>query len=423
MTAHLRIAATAAAVLLLAACGAEGPQGGPKPDGGAVGPLEPDAPGGKPISLAVPVPGAPGIVFREPEPGPDIMGEEWDLAKDADVYVVGGCDRLFKNGMSYGLGDPSIRYGNSVFVSGGDVYVAGDTHPPKLGKPPGVFLWKHGAIVPLEVEAADPNAQFMRASQVAASGGDVYVAGSLGSLAALWVNGGLQHVSNNGWACCVVLSGEDVYVGGQDYVLGTTGAIWKNGVKQTVAPPGPGARRASVESLFVSGDDVYAAVMDIIDDNIYNLKSRPLLWKNGESQELLNEGEFGAYVRTVFVEGEDVYVVGNELNKAGPMAVLWKNGVWQKLLADKPALADSLFVLNGNVYVAGRQATGAGVSIPTLWINGEAVDLRPSGFTHQAWSVFVVPKEVAPKEKENVEPAAGDRGRPAPQVPTRRTRP
>jgi len=51
--------------------------------------------------------------------------------------------------------------------------------------------------------------------------------------------------------------------------------------------------------------------------------------------------------------------------------------------------------LNGNVYIAGYQTEGSGVSavhVPTLWINGQAVDLRPSGMTGMAWSVFVVEK-------------------------------
>jgi hypothetical protein len=74
--------------------------------------------------------------WREPD-GPEVMGQEWDLAKDDDVYIVGGCRRLFKNGKSYLLSDPRIRFGNSVFVSGDDVYVACDTYPPAFPGVPG----------------------------------------------------------------------------------------------------------------------------------------------------------------------------------------------------------------------------------------------------------------------------------------------
>jgi hypothetical protein len=214
------------------------------------------------------------------------------------------------------------------------------------------------------------------------------------------MNGGLQHLEagDSGEAWCVALSGGDVYAGGQDSGRGKTGAIWKNGVVQYVTPLGSGGRRARVTSLFVSGDDVYAAVTDTIDE--YNspvgLKSRVTLWKNGELQYLPCYGVDGTYAEAVFVEGDDVYVAGNERKEDfGTLPVLWKNGVQQKLPSGSynQATTKSLFVLDGNVYVAGYQSTGTGMAIPTLWINGEAIDLRPSGLWSIAWSVFVVPKE------------------------------
>jgi pimeloyl-CoA synthetase len=74
--------------------------------------------------------------------------------------------------------------------------------------------------------------------------------------------------------------------------------------------------------------------------------------------------------------------------------VLWKNGVKQRLTdGGRSARARSLCVSGGDTYVAGYVSGGGSGSVPTLWINGEAVDLRPSGFTGMARSVFVVQKE------------------------------
>jgi len=77
--------------------------------------------------------------------GPEVMGKEWDLAKGADVCIVGNCRRPFKNGATHSLGDPRVRFGASVCVSGGDVYVACETHPTASSFAAGALLWKNGA--------------------------------------------------------------------------------------------------------------------------------------------------------------------------------------------------------------------------------------------------------------------------------------
>jgi hypothetical protein len=92
----------------------------------------------------------------------------------------------------------------------------------------------------------------------------------------------------------------------------------------------------------------------------------------------------------------DVYAVGNEWDFfPTPTAVFWKNGVKQTLPGwTRETFAQSIAVSGENVYIAGFQVTDTDhVGIPTLWINGEAVDLRPSGFKEGSFSVFVVPKE------------------------------
>jgi hypothetical protein len=327
------------------------------------------------------------------------MGQEWDLAKDDDVYIVGACRRLFKNGVSYLLGDPRIRFGNSVFVSGDDVYIACDTYPqtPRPPGVPGATLWKNGEFVSLE-KGADYES-VARADCVAGSpDGNVYGAGNKEFRAALGENEKFRRLgdaNDGGEAWCIAVSGKDVYVGGQEMKVG---ALWTNGVKRAMIPDGY-SRGSEVHSVFASGDDLYAVVTDsrgVEGDG--NIVFRPWLWKNGVFQRLPDSGRCGANATDVFVSDGDVYVAGSEIHNGNGEAspVLWKNGVQQKLPYDGPvAWVETLSVSGGNVYVGGGQHQDNGetiIVVPTLWINGEAVDLRPSGMTRWVFSVFVVPK-------------------------------
>jgi len=346
-------------------------------------------------------PTEPDWTKREPV-GPEVMGTEWDLVPNADVYIVGSSRRLFKNGVTYALGlaDERIRNGNSVCVSDGDVYVACDTYPPALGSGPGAILWKNGVAVPLE--GGTDYSYFARGNEVAVSNGNSYVAGNYDTTPFLWMNGKPQPLefmfdTSSGEAECVTVSGKDVYVGGQDI---NTGRIWKNGVSQELGY-NLGGRNLKIQSIFVSGDDVYAGGEDIVDDYRLGLKMRPLIWKNGVFQILPHDGDHGA-VNSVFVSGDDFYALGCEYAEKGftPRPVLWKNGaLYQKLTPDGSgfASASSLFISGGNLYVAGYttfevDGIDGRYCIPTLWINGEAVDLRPYGLTDMVWSVFVVEK-------------------------------
>jgi len=305
---------------------------------------------------------------------PDVLGQEWGLAANADVYIVGWGNRLFKNGVTTRLlyEDPPFRRGYAVFVSGGDVHVAGEVQDGDHETY--AMHWKNGAAL-----ALGDGGTYSYARDMFVSGDDVYIAGSWeGFYPTLWVNGERRILGGStsfGAAYAVFVSGADVYVGGNDTY---GGAIWKNGVRRGV---GAGGRYACVQSIFVSGEDVYAAVFDWVGHD------RAWLYKNGEFTLL---GEY-ASPSSVAVSGGDVYVLGNETtNKEIP--VVWKNGVKQPLTdGSMNAWGNSMAVSGGDVYVTGSRSTGSGPSIPTLWINGEAVDLRPSGL-QSAVGIFVVEK-------------------------------
>jgi len=290
--------------------------------------------------------------------------------RGGDVYVAGVNSyraTLWKNGVAQTLSSAE-SFAHSVFVSGGDVYVAG-----------GVFLdssynsratlWKNGVA-----QTLSSNGSFARS--VFVSGGDVNVAGRDGDgHATLWKNGVAQTLGENSEPNSVFVSGGDVYVAGDVYISGSDGSLatlWKNGVAQTLDDGD------CANSVFVSGGDVYVA-----GDGGAEYTSATL-WKNGVAQTLSG---YGSFAKSVFVSGGDVFVAGY-VGDENLSATLWKNGVAQTL--GENSEPNSVFVSGGDVYVAGKAYSG-GTSHATLWKNGVAQKLSRSA-NSSAHSVFVSTK-------------------------------
>gem|GEM_PF-1084053 len=283
--------------------------------------------------------------------------------------------RLWKDGKVQNL-TTKIGTAHSVFVSGNDVYVAGNQNGYAT-------LWKNGVAQQLSKE------QGGGAYSVFVFGNDVYVAGEDNSVAILWKNKVAQKLTDgNNWACAnsVFVSEKDVYVVG---IEDQKAILWKNGVKQILA------EGTNANSVFVSGNDVYVAGEG---------NSVAILWKNGTPQNLNKDKKYGARANSVFVSGKNVYVAGTDEERG--TAKLWKNGVEQKLTNSRGSDAFSVFVSGNDVYVAGWENGFA-----TLWKNGAAqklLDVR-SVF---ATSVFVntepeeqTPPTPAPTSESSTAPA------------------
>jgi hypothetical protein len=202
------------------------------------------------------------------------------------------------------------------------------------------------------------------------SGNDVYVAGKADGDAALWKNGVWQRLGDDFESAPPLpfLSVHPLFVSGDDVYLLGWHKLWKNGVTHLINH----GFHAMPCSLFVSGDDVYVAMSGGNDGAV--------LWKNGVAQKLN-----GAQASSVFVSGGDVYVAGREyfVNRA----TLWKNGVPQRL-SDNNSTASAVFVSGDDVYVAGQEDYRA-----TLWKNGVAQRLSDKS---QSWphSIFVFGSDV-----------------------------
>ena len=88
----------------------------------------------------------------------------------------------------------------------------------------------------------------------------------------------------------------------------------------------------------------------------------PVIWKNGQTQYL---GAGSGMAESVFVYNNDVYVAGYE----GNVGKIWRNGLLYQNLGSG-AYPASLYVSNGNIYVAGYGLNTQGLNVATLWVNG-----------------------------------------------------
>ncbi len=248
------------------------------------------------------------------------------VSDKGDVYVVGwdtpddtGIDRavLWKNGeMSYLSDGKKNTQAKSVFVHGGDVYVAGN----EIGTANKVFLWKNGepTVLPSQANYAE-----------------------VGSMA----------VAENG----------DIYVAGFDN--GPT--VWKNGVK---TGENLGDEATQLLGICLHGSDVYYAGYRTDAESMY----RAMVWKGTQVTEL-TDGSDDCLANAVWVsDAGDVYVAGNQ-SSSPKQALLWKNGTPVTL----PAGSYKAFDVSGcgeDLYVVGQISTGSfpfGAQKAVLWKNGE----------------------------------------------------
>ena len=152
------------------------------------------------------------------------------------------------------------------------------------------------------------------------------------------------------------------------------------------------AKHSYANAVYVEGRDVYA----VGDKMTADAKMFAMLWRNGTPEEITN-GDQWAKARSLFVSGNDVYVVGHENQGGKDVAMLWRNGTRTKLSSSGAEKADALsvYVIDDNVYVVGTEKKG-GKDVAMLWkkvkgsdswISEELTDGKESA---EAASVFVV---------------------------------
>ncbi|MDR2562055.1 MAG: hypothetical protein LBC63_09840 [Holophagales bacterium] len=288
------------------------------------------------------------------------------------------------------------------------VYVAGEEE--NAAEKNIATLWKNGAPERLTDGNGDARAQ-----SIFVSGDDVYVVGSEDvsgdndrkkkRVAILWKNGVPTKLTNGNsfaMALSVFVQDDDVYVVGLEYneVGKSVAMLWKNGEP---TPLGSGWEDDTANSIFVSEGDVYVAGYE---QKIGMPRGGPctaVLWKNGVLQRLSDANN--SMANSVYVSGSDVYVAGHEWNtEEKKVAILWKNGV-PTPLSDANAFAEahSVFVAGSDVYVVGQLAeTEEGHEHAMLWKNGAAQRLSDGNTDTIAKSVFVLGNDVYVSGHEDV---------------------
>lgn len=154
---------------------------------------------------------------------------------------------------------------------------------------------------------------------------------------------------------------KSVYVSG---AYQSTGAIvmkaayWKDGVMTTLTA----SKNAIAYAVFVKDADVYVAGMCEGDTENF-----ACYWKNGDVTMLSASGITSSVARSIFIDdSNNVYVAGSCNNGTNEVACYWTNGTAVKLTdGTQDAVAFSLFVYEGNVYVAGVNYNNEG----GYWIN------------------------------------------------------
>ena len=336
---------------------------------------------------------------------------------EVDVYVAGFEEKgsgyvakYWKNGQAIELTDgTNDAAASSIFFSGNDVYVCGSIDGNAV-------YWKNGNPVTL----GDGNA-----TSITVSGNDVYVAGWLrqtpaeGIRACYWKNGNITLLpyntrSDNYWdnypissksslANSIFIYRSDVYIAGGEQISRMTSpypspsyascisaVYWKNG-NETYLIKGPyaGSYADEAYSIFVDGQDVYACGA---------LEAR--YWKNGTSVYLPGET-----AKSIYVSDGDVYVAGSQPNGQQvqtyfgifyrDVAKYWKNGNPVNLSdGTKDAYPTSIAVSKEDVYVAGYEETTAGDRdyVAKYWKNGNPVMLGDVSKYSEASCVFLVKK-------------------------------
>lgn len=176
------------------------------------------------------------------------------------------------------------------------------------------------------------------------------------------------------FAECTITIETEVYFAGS--LTGNVAVYWHNGTMVELPDAGIAAQ---ANDIFVAPNgDIYIVGNDTTEDG----KAKATIWKNGQIS-YLSDGTKDVQAFSVFVQEEDVYVVGHEVSSKNQV-FLWKNGVAQSLPSEYGyAEARSISVAaDGTTYVAGYDEN------PVVWING-VKNILPGGSAASLTAVYL----------------------------------
>ena len=237
---------------------------------------------------------------------------------------------------------------------------------------------KNNTPAPAKVPSSDLR-NLPSATTAVTPGTDVYVAGGYATptsgVAAYWKNGTLVTLNDGFSLFDIAVSGNDVYVAGSS--LGALqldhAAYWKNGVIHYLNFGTSTTFLSTAYGVAINGSDVYV-VGDYIDRSTPSNVSLAMLWKNGVPQ-VLSSGS----ARAIALIGNDVYITGYSLSGSNTtVATVWKNGVPTKLTGGQIVSSGNDIAVSGSdVYICGYTiANSSSASAAVYWKNGVLNPIR-----------------------------------------------
>ncbi len=236
-----------------------------------------------------------------------------------DIYVAGNDGdtlKFWKNGVATKLTDGKmIAYASSLFVHNNDVYVVG-AERDSITLEYRIKYWKNGVGVDLTAGSVASNPK-----SIIVTDNDIYIMSGKGFLK----NGTEYAITDGGnWIALrsLAVSGNDVYVAGNSTDPLTTKSLakyWKNGQPVTVST----VYNSEAKAILVIGNTIHL---------LLNENGVIKYWKDGTVTTISDAG----YAYDFAIYGNDVFIAGNELVNGGltRIAKYWKNGVGYDLGPD-----------------------------------------------------------------------------------------
>ena len=243
-----------------------------------------------------------------------------------DVRLEGGTPGYWENGAWQELTkdpDDGRSVTSSILVVAGDVYVSG-YHFPQASRKKTPCYWKNGVRTDLDMgdlwNVGNGKALFI-------SGGDLFVAGNVTfsgcfapcAVACYWKNGVRTELDvSDSNANGISVSGGDVVVSG---MFNSRPCYWRNGERVDLGIP-DGFRFGSAQSISVSAGRIHVAGWTALTSDNF-----PCVWSDGARGELnVIDASLGGWAYSLRVDGDNVYVAGSSKTSTATVPCYWKNG-------------------------------------------------------------------------------------------------
>ena len=149
---------------------------------------------------------------------------------------------------------------------------------------------------------------------------------------------------------------------------------WKDGVMQKLGDAISGKIAGGSSTMFVSGNDTYVLGAD---------SEKACYWKNGEKT-IIDEATAGD-AHSIFIDGKDIYIAGKDvyLDKEHPIEKIHKpyylkNGIKTMLPTSSTTTVypSAIAVHNGDIYVVGQEMIAGKGWLACYWKNGKKTNLE-----------------------------------------------